>query len=102
MRKKRISESVLIIRAVADRPIGEGSLVEVLLLDPWRGARSDIQVEYELAALGEVESIHGPFCNPPRWMVSYKEKVSARHGDRIKPKQQNERPAGLANQLAGS
>jgi len=30
------------------------------------GARSDIQAEYDLAALGEVEDIHGPFCNPPK------------------------------------
>jgi hypothetical protein len=55
-----------------------------------------------LAALGEVESIHGPFCNPPGWMLSYNRKVSANHGDRIKPKQQNEKQVGLANQLPGS
>jgi hypothetical protein len=77
---------VLMIHAVTDRPIAEGSLVEVLRLDPWKGARSDIQVEYDLAALGEVESVHGPFCDPPRWMVSYKGKVSAKHGDRIQVK----------------
>jgi len=29
---------VLMVHAITDRPIGEGSLVEVLLLDPWKGA----------------------------------------------------------------
>ena len=62
-------------------------------MDPWKGAISDIQAEYDLAALGEVEDIHGPFCNPPRWMVSYREKVSANHGDRIQPKKQKENVA---------
>jgi hypothetical protein len=85
MRTKRTSEGVLIVHAVTDRPIGKGSLVEVLLLDPWKGVRA----EYDLSALGEVESIHGPFCYPPRWMVSYKGKVSAKHGDRIKPTKEN-------------
>ena len=47
-----------------DRPIAEGSLVEVVLLDPWRGARADIQAEYDLAALGEVEDIHDLSANP--------------------------------------
>jgi len=75
MRTRRTSEGVLIVHAVTDRLIGQGSLVEILLLDPWKGARSDIQAEYDLAALGEVEGIHGPFCNPPRWMVSYKGKA---------------------------
>lgn len=57
---------VLMVQAVIDRPIGEGSLVEVLLFDPWRGARTDVQAQYDRASLGEVEDIHGPFCNPPR------------------------------------
>jgi len=30
-------EGMLIIHAITDRPIGEGSLVEVVLFDPWRG-----------------------------------------------------------------
>ena len=93
---------MLIVNAVMDRLIGKGSLVEVLLLDPWKGAGADIQAEYDLAVLGEVESVHGPFCNPPRWMVSYKGKVSAKHGDRIKPKKENGNQVVLANQLAGS
>ena len=75
-------EGMLVVHAITDRPIGEGSLVEVVLFDPWRGARSGIQ-GYDLGSLGEVESIHGPFCSPPRWMVSYKAKVSAKYGDRI-------------------
>jgi hypothetical protein len=70
MRTKRTSEGVLIVHAVTHRPIEEGSLVEVLLLDSWRAATS--------------------------------EKVSANHGDRIKPKQQNGKQGCLANQLAGS
>ena len=86
MRNVKTSQGVLIVRAVTDRPIGDGSLVEVLLYDPWKGARSDIEAEYDLAALGKVESIHGPSCNPPRWMVSYKGKVSAKVGDRIQAK----------------
>jgi hypothetical protein len=76
---------MLMVHAVMDRPVAEGSLVEVLLLDPWKRA-PDIQAEYDLAALGEVEDIHGPFCNPPRWMVSYKDNVSAECGDQIQSK----------------
>jgi len=76
------------VHAVMDRLTGKGSLVEVLLYDPWRGARPNIQGRYELASLGEVECIRGPFHNPPRWMVSYKGKVSANHGDRIQSKRQ--------------
>ena len=91
-------EGMLIVHAVMDRLIGKGSLVEVLLLDPWKGATSDIEAEYDLAALGEVEDIHGPFCNPPRWMVSYREKVSADHGDRIQPKKQNKNAASEIQQ----
>jgi len=79
-------EGMLMVHAVTDRPIAEGSLVEVVLLDPWKRATPDIQAEYDLAALGQVEDIHGPFCNPPRWMVSYKGNVSAECGDRIQSK----------------
>jgi hypothetical protein len=91
-------EGMLIVHAVMDRPIGEGSLVEVVLLDPWRGASPDIQ-EYDLASLGEVEDIHGPFCNPPRWMVSYKGNVSADCGDRIQSKM--DRPVRGKGSLVG-
>src|SRR6516164_9041527 len=87
MRTIRIPRGTLMVHAVMDRPIAEGSLVEFLLYDPWKGARSDIQAEYDLAALGEVESIYGPFCNPPEWMVRYKGKVSAKKGDWIQSKE---------------
>jgi hypothetical protein len=81
------SQGVLIILAVTGRPVdGKGSLVEVLLFHPEKDARPDIQAGYDLASLGEVESIVGPYCDPPRWMVSYKEKVSAKKGDWIKAK----------------
>jgi len=93
---KTTTEGVLMVHAVMDRPIGQGSLVEVLLFDPWKGARSNIHAEYDLASLGEVESIHGPFCDPPRWMVSYKEKVSAKQHDRIRPLMQRRTQEGLA------
>jgi hypothetical protein len=79
-------QSVLAILTVTDRPVGVGSLVEVVLCHPQKNARPDIQTEYDLASLGEVESIHGPFCDPPRWMVSYKGKVSAEKGDWIRLK----------------
>jgi hypothetical protein len=97
----RTPQCVLIVNAVSDRPIGEGSLVEVLLFDPWRGARSDIQAEYDLASLGEVESIHGPFSNPPRWMVCYKGEVSGKHGDRIQPKEQKTGSIEFGNSANG-
>ena len=57
-----------------------------MLCHPEKNATPDIQTEYDLASLGEVESIHGPFCDPPRWMVSYKGKVSAEKGDWIRQK----------------
>jgi len=82
-----MSQSVLAILTVTDRPAeGKGSLVEVVLCHPRKDARPDIQAEYDLASLGDVESIHGPYCEPPRRMVSYKGKVSAEKGDWIKLK----------------
>jgi len=65
---------------------GKGSLVEVLLVHPEKDARPDIQAEYELASLGEVECVYGPYCDPPRWMVCYNGKVSAKKGNWINPK----------------
>jgi hypothetical protein len=79
----RMPQSVLAVLTVTDRPVG---LVEIVLCHPQKNARPDIQTEYDLASLGEVESIHGPFCDPPRWMVSYKGKVSAEKGDWIRLK----------------
>src|SRR5215472_8064984 len=86
MRTTGTPGGLLIVHEVMDRLTGEGSLVEVLLLDRWKGTRSDIQAEYDLASLGEVDSIHGPFCNPPRWMISYNGEVSAKMGDLIQPR----------------
>jgi hypothetical protein len=81
------SQDVLIILAVINRSVdGKGSLVEVLLFHPKKDSRPDIQAEFDLASLGELESIHGPYCDPPRWMVSYKGKVSAKRGNWINPK----------------
>ena len=82
----RTPQAALIVHAVTDRPIGDGSLLEVLRRD----AQSDIEAEYDLASLGEVYRTHAPFCYPPRWMVSYKERASAKKGDRIQPKKQRE------------
>jgi hypothetical protein len=92
---------VLMVHAVMDGPITEGSVVEFLLYDPWKDARSDIQAEYDIGALGEVESTDGPFWNPPRWMVSYKEKISVKHGDRIQAKEEKGNQVALAIQQTG-
>jgi hypothetical protein len=81
------SQGVLIVLTVIKRPVdGKGSLVEVLLVHPEKDARPDIQVEYDLASLGEVECVYGPYCDPPRWMVCYYGKVSAKKGNWINPK----------------
>ena len=42
-------QSVLAILTVTDRPVGVGSLVEVVLCHPQKNARPDIQMEYDLA-----------------------------------------------------
>ena len=99
MRTTGTPGGLLIVHAVMGRLIGKGSLVEVVLLDPWKRATPDIQAEYDLASLGEVDSIHGPFCNPPRWMVSYKGNVSAECGDRIQSKM--DRPVRGKGSLVG-
>ena len=57
-----------------------------MLWHPEKDARPDVQTEYDLASLGEVESTHGPYCDPPRWMMNYKGKVSAKKGDLIQPR----------------
>jgi hypothetical protein len=62
------------------------SRLGIRLYHPQMDARPDVQTEYDLASLGEVESIHGPDCDPPRWMMSYKGKVSAKKGDLIQPR----------------
>ena len=74
------SESVLVIAAVTEGSVfGEKrSTVIVRLLYPRKKTVPDIQEEYDLASLGEVDRIVGPYDNPLTWMVSYKGKVSAR------------------------
>jgi hypothetical protein len=83
-------ENALVVVAVTDHfVIGERrSSIVVRLIDPSKNGKPDIQEEYDLASLGEVDSISGPLDDPPRWMVSYKERVLAKAGDQInrKPK----------------
>jgi hypothetical protein len=40
-------------------------MVEVLLFHPQKDARPDIQAGYDLSSFGDVESIHGPYNDPP-------------------------------------
>ena len=63
----------------------ERSSVVIRLLDPRKKTVPDIQEEYDLVSLGEVDRIVGPYDDPLTWMVNYKGKVSAKKGDRIKP-----------------
>jgi hypothetical protein len=79
----------LVIVAVSEESvIGEKrSSVVVRLLDPRKNAVPDIHAEYDLASLGEVESIIGPYDDPLTWMVRYKGEVSAKKGDVIKLKE---------------
>ena len=48
--------------------------------------RKNLQAEYDLASLDEVESVSRPHGDPPKWTVEYKERVSAKPGALIKPK----------------
>jgi hypothetical protein len=82
-------QGVLTIVAVTDEfVIGEKhSSVVVRLLDPRKNAVPDIQTKYDLASLGEVESIIGPYDDPLTWMVRYKGEVSAKKGAVIKLKE---------------
>jgi hypothetical protein len=71
--------------------IGERrSSIVVRLIDSLKKSKPDIREEYDLASLGEVGSISGPFDDPPRWTVSYKERVLAKAGDRINQKLKRE------------
>ena len=82
-------QSALMILRVTDQTAagGNGSLVEVELLHFRRCFRPEnLQAEYDLASLGEVESVSRPYGDPPTWTVSYKGKVSAKPGALIKPK----------------
>jgi len=77
------SQSELVILAVTEESvIGEkrSSLV-VRLLDPRKNTVPDIHAAYDLASLGEVDRIIGPYDDPLTWMVSYKGKVLAKKDD---------------------
>jgi len=82
-------QSALMILMVTDQSVigGKGSLVEVQLFYPLTDATPEnLQAEYDLASLGEVERVRGHYGDPLKWMVEYKGKVSAKRGDQIKPK----------------
>jgi hypothetical protein len=85
-------ENALVVVAVTDHfVIGERrSSIVVRLIDSLKKSKPDIQEEYDLASLGEVGSISEPFDDPPRWTVSYKERVFAKAGDRINQKPKRE------------
>ena len=81
--------SALMILRVMDQKAarGNGSLVEVELLHSRLCFRPEnLQAEYDLASLGEVESVSRPHGDPPKWTVEYKERVSAKPGALIKAK----------------
>lgn len=67
--------------------LGNRTVVEVELLFPRRCRRpGSLQAEYDLASLGLVERVQGPYGDPPKWTVDYKEKVSVKPGTLIKPR----------------
>ena len=82
-------QSALMILMVTDQSVigGKGSLVEVQLFHPLTDAKPEnLQAEYDLASLGEVESVSRPYGDPPQWTLEYKERVSAKPGALIKAK----------------
>jgi hypothetical protein len=81
----KTDQGVLVVVTVTNKTAIGGSIVEVQLLQHRKDAKPDIQ-PFDLASLGEVQGVHGPIGDPPKWMVSYKGKVSANTGDQIKPK----------------
>ena len=85
MKKHR---SALILRVMGQTAAGgNGSLAEVELLHSRLCFRPENpQAEYDLASLGEVESVSRPHGDPPKWTVEYKERVSAKQGALIKAK----------------
>ena len=76
---------MLKILTVANPSTCGGPSIEVELFHYLRDAKPDIGKEYDLGSIGEVLAVHGPYEDPPKWIVSYKGKVSAKKGDRIKP-----------------
>ena len=79
MKKHR---SALILRVMGQTAAGgNGSLAEVELLHSRLCFRPEnLQAEYDLASLGEVESVSRPHGDPPKWTVEYKERVLAKPG----------------------
>ena len=86
MKKHR---SALMVLRVRDQTAagGNGSLVEVELLHSRLClGPENLQAEYDLASLGQVESVSRPHGDPPKWTVECKERVSAKPGALIKAK----------------
>jgi hypothetical protein len=82
-------KGVLVVVMLTNKAaIGEtGSLVEVELVHFRNDFKpKNLETEYDLASLGEVERVRGHYGDPLKWMVEYKGKVSAKRGDQIKPK----------------
>jgi hypothetical protein len=82
-------KGVLVVVMVTNKAaIGEkGSLVEVELVHFRNDFKpKNLEAEYDLASLGEVERVRGHYGDPLKWMVEYKGKVSAKRGVQIKPK----------------
>jgi hypothetical protein len=60
---------------------GNGSLAEVELLHSRLCFRPEnLQAEYDLASVGEVESVSRPHGDPPKWTVEYKERLFGQAG----------------------
>jgi hypothetical protein len=86
MKKHR---SALMILRVRDQTAagGNGSLVEVeLLYSRLCFKPENLRAKYDLASLGEVESMSRPAANPPKWTMEYKERVSVKPGALSKAK----------------
>jgi len=84
---KKHQSALMILRVTDQTAGGSGSLVEVELLHFRRCFRpQNLQAEYDLASLGEVESVSRPYGDPPKWTLEYKERVSAEPGALIQPR----------------
>jgi hypothetical protein len=70
---------------VINRPDIEGSIVDVQLFVSLKDAKPDVQKEYDVASLGEIESVLD-LWRSSQVEITYKAKVSAKAGDWIRPK----------------
>jgi hypothetical protein len=77
---------MLKILTVANPSACGGSSIEVEPFHYLRDAKPDLGKEYDLGSIGEVLAVHGPYEDPPKWMVTYEGRVSAKEGDWIEPK----------------